>query len=257
MGFGNLARHNRALLTQSDTIGQRTTRRPATAQASSTPKRRIVQSESVEADRVPLNRRPDRGIMEFIITKYAGRLLRKPDEASRAAPHSGRRGRPDGRRVDGREDDRLRITFHGAAKQVTGSAHLLEIGGSSHPARLRPVRLRPDGPEQPEPPVHVRAPRPRRGDRLARPQRPHRPPPLPDPGRLQRPDPDHPRHGRHPQRHAPRQRANPARGCAQQQPGQRPGRPGRAPVRPGRRRVGRRAAPAHPLRRGPRDPSPA
>src|SRR3954462_1718142 len=28
----------------------------------------------------------------------------------------------------GREDGRLRITFHGAAKQVTGSSHLLEIG---------------------------------------------------------------------------------------------------------------------------------
>src|SRR6266852_5731158 len=28
----------------------------------------------------------------------------------------------------GPEDGRLRITFHGAAKQVTGSAHLLEIG---------------------------------------------------------------------------------------------------------------------------------
>jgi Cft2 family RNA processing exonuclease len=26
------------------------------------------------------------------------------------------------------EDGRLRITFHGAARQVTGSAHLLEIG---------------------------------------------------------------------------------------------------------------------------------
>ena len=26
-----------------------------------------------------------------------------------------------------REEDRLRITFHGAARQVTGSAHLLEI----------------------------------------------------------------------------------------------------------------------------------
>src|SRR5947209_1224551 len=28
----------------------------------------------------------------------------------------------------GGEDDRLRITFHGAARQVTGTAHLLEIG---------------------------------------------------------------------------------------------------------------------------------
>src|SRR5512143_71304 len=27
-----------------------------------------------------------------------------------------------------REDGRLRITFHGAARQVTGTAHLLEIG---------------------------------------------------------------------------------------------------------------------------------
>ena len=42
--------------------------------------------------------------------------------------------RPAGRRGDageawrGTEDGRLRITFHGAARQVTGSAHLLEIG---------------------------------------------------------------------------------------------------------------------------------
>ena len=28
----------------------------------------------------------------------------------------------------GRKEQRLRITFHGAARQVTGSAHLLEIG---------------------------------------------------------------------------------------------------------------------------------
>src|SRR3954454_10060812 len=32
------------------------------------------------------------------------------------------------RRPGGGRDGRLRITFHGAARQVTGSAHLLEIG---------------------------------------------------------------------------------------------------------------------------------
>ncbi len=58
----------------------------------------------------------------------------------------------------------------------------------------------------------------RRGDRLARPQRPHRPPPLPDPGRLQRADLHDPRHGRHRQRHAPRQCADPARGSRNAQP---------------------------------------
>ena len=40
-------------------------------------------------------------------------------------PEEGRCGRP---RAAGSEDGRLRITFHGAARQVTGSAHLLEIG---------------------------------------------------------------------------------------------------------------------------------
>src|SRR3954471_11882915 len=49
--------------------------------------------------------------------------VRQPCEAGR---------RRQGRRVRLRfwwEDGRLRITFHGAARQVTGSAHLLEING--------------------------------------------------------------------------------------------------------------------------------
>src|SRR3954452_4052002 len=47
------------------------------------------------------------------------------------AAESGRRGGAGDRRptAKGREDGRLRITFHGAARQVTGSAHLLEING--------------------------------------------------------------------------------------------------------------------------------
>src|SRR4051812_3616118 len=48
-----------------------------------------------------------------------------PDQRKRA--RSGRRTTK-GRRRIGQEEDRLRITFHGAARQVTGTPHLLEIG---------------------------------------------------------------------------------------------------------------------------------
>ena len=109
----------------------------------------------------------------------------------------------------------MRITFHGAARQVTGSAHLLEIG--RHKILLdcglfdsdRSTR------DSPNRQLHLRPPRPRRGHRLARPQRPHRPAPLPGQGRLSRADLRHPGHRRHHQRHAPRQRPDPARGRPQ------------------------------------------
>ena len=55
---------------------------------------------------------------------------RPVDPAAVPTERSGERCRAvgEGDRRSSREDGRLRITFHGAARQVTGSAHLLEIG---------------------------------------------------------------------------------------------------------------------------------
>ena len=200
--------------------------------------------------------RPDRATYSIQDDRNGGRWhdSREPGPPTRRCPTGPRRGMA-AAVAAAREDGRLRITFHGAARQVTGSAHLLEIG--RHRILLDcglfdSDRVDPDSPNRQ---LHLRPPRPRRGDRLARPQRPHRPPPLPDPRRLQRADLRHPGHRRHPQRDAPRQRPDPARGPPQR-PAQGPGRrrADRAPVRAGRRRVGRRALPPRALRRARRDP---
>ena len=143
----------------------------------------------------------------------------------------------------------LRITFHGATRQVTGSAHLLEIG----PYRLLldcglfdSERIDPSSPNRQlsfDPRAldavivsHAHNDHIGRLPCLVR-------------GGVQRADLRHTRHGRHHQRHAPRQCPDPARGCAQCSPPPSPHRDARAAVRPAGRRMGRRAAQPGPLRR--------
>ena len=114
-----------------------------------------------------------------------------------------------------REGVWLRITFHGATRQVTGSAHLLEIGSKRillDCGLFDSDRIDPDSPNR----QFAFDPREldavivshAHNDHIGR-------LPCPDPGGLYRADLHHAGHRRHRQRHAPRQRADPARGSAQ------------------------------------------
>ena len=208
MGFGNRTRHNRALLTQSGHGIERLPRREGRSgpSANSTPDSENVQpglgnglefdadhgimnsrtdasrsrawpagsgpgGDSITANSAPdfpLNRMAEAGLV-MQAWSICGEVVARDGlvgEASRTV-----------RWRSWREDGRLRITFHGAARQVTGTRPPAGDRPIPDLARLRAVRLRPDRPRQPQPPVHVRPPRPRRRHRLARPQRPHRPPP--------------------------------------------------------------------------------
>ena len=157
----------------------------------------------------------------------------------------------------GREDGRLRITFHGAARQVTGSAHLLEIGRHRILLDCGLFDSEPDRPATARTARFTFEPRDLDAVIVSHAHNDHigRLPCLVRAG-YRGPIYATAGHRRHHQRDAPRQRPDPARGrCATPTLKQRRRRADRAAVRAGRRRVGRRAAPPAPLRRADRDPA--
>ena len=130
MGLGNRSRHNRALLTQSDT--DRNVRRIA-GTASGRLSKFYARSRIRSTPRwpggssIPLKSMSDSWQHEECKRKVDTDSSGVGPRASRARP-ARRAGAMRSASAAGREDGRLRITFHGAARQVTGSAHLLEIG---------------------------------------------------------------------------------------------------------------------------------
>ena len=147
--------------------------------------------------------------------RAALRRLARP-RAQRARLHpagTGRRRRPAVRHPEQGAMSAIRLTFWGAAGQVTGSMHLLEAAGGALPARRRALPGPPGGDPRAQRPAAVRSPPDRR--RRAEP-RPHRPLragcPLLVARGLSRADLRHARHPRPLRGHAARLGPHPGKG---------------------------------------------